>query len=182
MNCADVGEWIDAFVDGELAPSISVDVARHVGRCGPCDGQVRRLLGLRAALVAETERALGALDLSGVWAHVEGEVARVDAQRTWRERVERRRVVPRGFVWGTVAALAAGTALFLRPIAAPPLAPVAGVSQPAGVGPRVAGNARRLPNHVYIDRLAGKDIALRRESKSGTTMIWVNHEVERSGW
>jgi hypothetical protein len=43
-------------------------------------------------------------------------------------------------------------------------------------------DSKRLPNHVFIDRLAGKDIALRREAKSGTTMIWVNHEVERNGW
>ena len=42
--------------------------------------------------------------------------------------------------------------------------------------------AKRPPNHVVIDRLAGKDIAVRRAKKDGTTMIWVNHEVERSGW
>ena len=28
----------------------------------------------------------------------------------------------------------------------------------------------------------GKDINVYREKKSGTTMIWVNHEVESNGW
>lgn len=35
-------------------------------------------------------------------------------------------------------------------------------------------------NHADIDRLSGKDIAVRREPKSGTTIIWVNHAVEES--
>jgi anti-sigma factor RsiW len=175
MDCGDAGTRIDAFVDGELTPSISVDVARHVGQCGRCEGEVQRLLGLRDAMVAEAERAAAALDLSGVWAHVDAAISRGEAQRTWRQRVQARRVVPPGFAWGTIAALAAGTALFLRPTVVPPVTTAANSSQTPVKPPR-------LPNHVYFDRLAGKDIAIRREKKSGTTMVWVNHEVERSGW
>jgi hypothetical protein len=77
-----------------------------------------------------------------------------------------------------VAAIAAGTMLYLRPVS--PHKPKQTASNAASAAQR--GINKRLPNHVYIDRLAGKDIALRRESKSGTTMIWVNHEVESSGW
>jgi hypothetical protein len=36
----------------------------------------------------------------------------------------------------------------------------------------------RFTNDADIDRLAGKDIAVRREPKSGTTIIWVNHLEE----
>jgi hypothetical protein len=36
----------------------------------------------------------------------------------------------------------------------------------------------RSTNAADIDRLAGKDIAVRREPKSGTTIIWVNHLEE----
>jgi hypothetical protein len=86
--------------------------------------------------------------------------------------------VSRGITWGAVAAIAAGTMLYLRPVSPPKPKKVA--SNAASAAQR--GGNKRLPNHVYIDRLAGKDIALRRESKSGTTMIWVNHEVESSGW
>jgi hypothetical protein len=38
--------------------------------------------------------------------------------------------------------------------------------------------AWQAANHAVIDRLTGKDIAVRREPKSGTTFIWVNHTVE----
>ena len=178
MTCADAGPHIDGFVDGELPPAVSIEVARHLGQCRRCDTTVQNLLALRDVIVTETDRALQAVDLSGVWSNVQQAMTRFDAQSAWRERVASRRSVPRGFVWGTVAALAAGTALFLRPTVGPLPMPVAKSASPGPM--RVA--TKRLPNHIYIDRLAGKDIALRREPKSGTTMIWVNHEVASSGW
>ena len=180
MTCADAGPRIDGFVDGELPPSVSIDVARHLGQCRRCDVTVRSLLAIRDALVDGTERAVQDVDLSGVWAQVDQTITRAGAQDAWRARVAARRSVPRGLAWGTIAAIAAATALFLRPIGGPQGVQVAQVVKPGTAATRAA--AKRLPNHVYIDRLAGKDIALRREPKSGTTMIWVNHEVESSGW
>ena len=181
MTCADTVEHIDAFVDGELSASVSIEVARHVSQCSGCDGVVRSLLGLRETLVAESERAVAALDLSDVWTRISSDVARAAQQAAWRQRVVARGTVPRRLAWGAMAALAAGTLLFLRSAEVPPpLRPVAIAKPVIAVAARVGG--KRLPNHVYIDRLAGKDIALRREPKSGTTMIWVNHEVESSGW
>jgi anti-sigma factor RsiW len=176
MSCTDVEALLDAFVDGELSPSISVDVARHAGQCASCDMIVRDMVLLRDALVGASERAVAALDLSRVWPHVESEIVRGEQQTAWRDRVAGRRRVSRGVVWGTIAAMAAGIALLVRPTDP--------VSTPGPIGKVASVNRvdKRLPNHVYIDRLAGKDIALRREPKSGTTMIWVNHEVESSGW
>ena len=181
MTCADAGVRIDAFVDGELSPSISVDVARHVGQCVRCDGAVRRLLTVREALIAESERAVAGLDLSRVWPRVDAEPPRLREQAAWRERRPSSRRLTRGMAWGSsIAAIAAGAALFLRMPVAPTAVPgIAKEATPPGPT-RVA--QKRLPNHVFIDRLAGKDIALRRESKSGTTMIWVNHEVDGNGW
>jgi hypothetical protein len=135
---------------------------------------------IRDALVGASERAVGAMDLSGVWPHVQREIARGEAQTAWRDRVAARRHVPRSVVWGTVAAMAAGIALLVRPTDPGSTRAAQVASRPVPVA--AARVAKRLPNHVYIDRLAGKDIALRREPKSGTTMIWVNHEVESSGW
>lgn len=178
ITCADVAERLDAFVDGELAPSESIDVARHAGGCQRCDTTMRDMLDMREALVAASERGVDGLDLSGVWPHVQGEMARSDAQAVWRGRVAARRALPRGVVWGTIAAVAAAAALMLRS-ANPPAQVVTNVpAQPAAT--RVAD--RRLPNHVHIDRLQGKDVGVRREPKSGTTVIWVNQEVERGGW
>jgi anti-sigma factor RsiW len=179
MTCTDAGESLDAFVDGELAPSVSVEVARHIGQCARCDLTVQRFLAMREALVAASERALGGVDLSRVWTRVEDDIRRLDGQAAWRRRTAGRRRIPASVTWGAVAALAAGMVLFVRSTTTPPAPQVASKPAAAGVA-HVAG--RRLPNHVYIDRLAGKDIALRREPKSGTTMIWVNHEVESGGW
>jgi anti-sigma factor RsiW len=179
MSCAEARAHIDGFVDGELSPAVSIDVARHLGQCERCDGTVQGLLAMREALVREADRTVASLDLSGVWAQVDRTITHAAAQDEWRARLETRRRVPRAVAWGTIAAIAAAAALFLRPTAdTKPMQIVKG-GAPATVA-RAAG--KRLPNHVYIDRLAGKDIALRREPKSGTTMIWVNHEVESSGW
>jgi len=142
---------------------------------------VRGLLGLREALAAESDRAVAALDLSSVWSGVDREIARAAEQAAWRRRVAGRRGAPRGLAWGAVAALAAGTLLFLR-TGEGPQTPRVTATAPATQGPVAKNTIKRLPNHVFIDRLAGKDIALRREPKSGTTMIWVNHEVDRSEW
>ena len=43
-------------------------------------------------------------------------------------------------------------------------------SRPA---PAVA-SYRALPNQTFFDRLTGKDLRVRREPRSGTTIIWVN--------
>jgi anti-sigma factor RsiW len=180
MTCADAGARIDAFVDGELSPSASVEVARHVGQCTRCDGAVRRLLGVRDALIAESERALAGLDLSRVWSNVHAKTAELDAQAAWRMRRPSQGRVTRGMAWGTsIAAIAAAATLFFRPGAIPVVPGLASKTPPVTVA---KATQKRPPNHVFIDRLAGKDIALRREPKSGTTMIWVNHEVDGSGW
>ena len=183
MTCADAAARIDGFVDGELSPSLAIDVARHLGQCRRCDVSVQRLLAIREALTDTSARAVDQLDLSGVWAQVDRAIAKVEGQQEWRDRAAAKRgVMPRRLAWGAAAAIAAGMALFLRPVAGPnvtgPIPPPKG----GGQTQNAKNEQKRLPNHVFIDRLAGKDINLRRESKSGTTMIWVNHEVERSGW
>jgi len=179
MTCTDAAARIDGFVDGELTPSLAIDVARHLGQCRRCDTSVQRLLAIREALADTSARAVDQLDLSGVWAQVDRAISKVEGQQEWRDRAAAKRgVLPRRLAWGAAAAIAAGMAIFLRPLAGPDVTP------PAKGTPSQLAKAeqKRLPNHVYIDRLAGKDINLRREPKSGTTMIWVNHEVERSGW
>jgi anti-sigma factor RsiW len=185
MTCVDAAARIDGFVDGELTPALAIDVARHLGQCRRCDASVQRLLAIREALAEGSARAVDRLDLSGVWAQVDRAVAKVEGQQEWRDRAAAKRgILPRRLAWGAAAAIAAGTALFLRPIGGPGVVvtPPAQIAKGASATQLAKAEQKRLPNHVFIDRLAGKDINLRRESKSGTTMIWVNHEVERSGW
>lgn len=181
LTCAEIGAMVDAFVDSELPAATLLEVARHAGQCPRCDGAVRDLLAVREAVAGHAERAVAGLDLSGVWSRIDAEIARTQARAAWRQRVEARRArLPRGLpLWGSVAAIAAGVAVFLR---GPALQSGVQLAGNAGQPSAVRTAAKRLPNHVYIDRLAGKDIAVRREPKSGTTVIWVNHEVESSGW
>ncbi len=176
MTCGEVGTLLDAFVDTELPSATLLEVARHAGHCAPCERAVQDLLAVREAVVADVDRATEGMDFSGVWSRVEAAIDRSEGQARWRQRSDAKRGrLPRSIpVWGSIAAIAAGAALYVRPIGQ------VATTNPTPSAVRVA--SKRLPNHVYIDRLAGKDIALRREAKSGTTIIWVNHEVEGSGW
>jgi anti-sigma factor RsiW len=179
-TCGDAEALLDAFVDAELPSETMLEIARHAGQCERCDRAVRDLVALRAAVVADVEHGVDGLDLAPVWAQIDAVIARSDAQAAWHERAAARRRRLTGLpLWGSVAAIAAGAALLFR---GPALQQVA--RGPNDVIPTAAVRvaAKRLPNHVYIDRLAGKDIALRSEPKSGTTIIWVNHEAEGTGW
>ena len=168
MTCQDVAQLLDGFVDTELSPSELLDVARHAAICANCDGTIRELTGLRESVAWLVEGEGRTLDLSGVWPAVAATIPRSTRRR------HRGSIVPRQLpVWGAVMALAASVLLWLGTAGQPPShAPkqIASVEQSA--------TRARAANHAVIDRLTGKDIAVRREPKSGTTVIWVNHTVE----
>lgn len=195
MTCPDVEQLLDAFVDTELPPPQLLDVARHAAGCAACDGAIRDLSVLRQSVAALVEREARTLDLSGVWPAI---AAAMDAgdQHPLRPaaRVLRlQRAVPTAPVWGALMALAASVFFWVsgpsrdtssdiaRPLresleSARAETQVASAPRPtSGVAP---ARAMRPVNHAQIDRLSGKDIAVRREPKNGTTIIWVNHTVE----
>jgi anti-sigma factor RsiW len=151
MTCADAASHVDGFVDGELPPAVSIDVARHLSQCRRCDTAVQNLLALRDALVSEADRAVASLDLSGVWAQVDRTITHAAEQGAWRERAAARRRVPRAVAWGTVAAIAAAAALFLRP--------VGDAGRPLNRRGRAPGRRRASASAcrtTCIDRLAGR--------------------------
>jgi anti-sigma factor RsiW len=156
MTCGDVETLLDPFLDSELPPPMLVAVARHAAGCSACDETIRSLSTLREVVAETIRRDAAAVDLSGVWPRIE---AAIDSTRRRRRWTERARGVP---MWAAGLAMAAAITLV-----------VLSVQQTSpGPGVRVA---RVPPNHAYIDRLAGRDVVLRREAKSGTTLIWVNH-------
>ena len=161
MTCDDVEELLDAFVDSELPPPRLLEVARHAAGCTTCETAMRQLETLRRTLAETVLADVAALDLSGVWPRVSAEVQRTKARRMWQRRVRR---LP---AWGAVLAVAASAVFWLVPMDQTrnaPIAPVAGVGHPG-----------KMQNLAYIDRLAGKDVQIRREPKAGTTLIWVNY-------
>jgi anti-sigma factor RsiW len=182
MTCPDVAQLLDAFVDTELPPSQLLDVARHAARCPACDRDIRELSALRQSVAAVIERAGRDLDLSGVWPAVAALVA--PAPRRARI-VTLERGVPSAPVLGGLLALAASVFFWFSPPSswvgdqfASRIADQQVASLPHPPPAPVSARAMRAANHADIDRLAGKDIAVRREPKSGTTIIWVNHTVE----
>jgi anti-sigma factor RsiW len=170
MNCQDVEQLLDGFVDTELSPPQLLDVARHAATCPACDGTIRELTVLRESVARLVEGEVRQLDLSGVWPAVAATIPASWARRTAVT------VLPRKLpVWGAVMALAASLLLWLGTSVQPPSPPkqIASADHPAN-----RARTWQSANHAEIDRLTGKGIAVRREPKSGTTVIWVNHTVE----
>jgi anti-sigma factor RsiW len=163
MTCGDVETLLDAFLDSELPPPMLVAVARHAAGCGACDEAIRSLTILREALADTVRRDAETVDLSGVWVNVEAAIDSTQRRRQWHQRL---RGAP---MWAAGLAMAAALALVLMNVDR------TAVTAPTGSGERIASASRLPPNHAYIDRLAGRDVLLRREPKSGTTVIWVNH-------
>ncbi len=184
MTCADVDQLLDAFVDTELPPPQILDVARHAATCTACDLAIRDIAALRQSVAELVEREGQAIDLSGVWPAVEVAL-RGPAPRAARV-VALRRSIPAAPFWGALMAIAASVFVW---VSGPSneLATQVATQMASSGSPAATAMARPAPtpvravrysNHADIDRLAGKDIAVRREPKSGTTIIWVNHVEE----
>ena len=170
MTCSDVDHLLDSFIDTELPPAQMIAVARHAGTCAICDATLRDFETLRDALGSSVQAEVDALDLSGIWPQV---AVGVDDAIARRARWMSRRGLSAAPVWGAALALAASLmVVVMRPAA--PVGKVADLHRPRPAS-RLASAS--LPNYAQIERLAGKNIAVRREPKDGTTMIWVNHQV-----
>ena len=186
MTCSDVEQLLDAFVDTELPAPQLLDVARHAASCTACDVAIRDLALLRQSVAALVEREACALDLSGIWPAVEAAI-NPPVRRSARI-IALRRAVPAAPLWGAIMAIAASVFVWLSgpstELATQVATQVASAGRPVASVPAQAHTASapiratRFSNHADIDRLAGKDIAVRREPKSGTTIIWVNHVEE----
>jgi anti-sigma factor RsiW len=159
VTCADVERLVDAFADAELPAPTMLAVARHAAGCSTCDDSMRRLQALHESVAHAVRAEADALDLSRVWPAVSAAADRVDARRSWTRRA---RAVPAAAA-GALA-IAATAVLWLQSVRVAPT--------PETTPTLVA--SRALPNQAFIDRLTGKDLRLRREPRSGTTIIWVN--------
>lgn len=163
MTCRDVEQLLGHFVDAELPPPMLLAVARHAGTCPACDQAARELTELHDAIAHTVEAQVAEFDFSRVWPEVERRIApeRREVAGGWR----RLSSTP---LWGGALAIAASALFFLQMPANTPQVVVR--QKPKPVVSRVDRN------QAFIDRLAGKRVAVRREPKSGTTMIWVNYD------
>ncbi|HWP64983.1 MAG TPA: zf-HC2 domain-containing protein [Candidatus Limnocylindria bacterium] len=158
MTCGDVETLLDAFLDSELPPPMLVAVARHAAGCQACDQTIRSLTALREAVADTVRRDAERVDLSGLWPRIEVAIEATDRRRRWKERL---RGAP---LWAAGVAAAAGLALAVMNF------------QTTTPSATVQVQRRGLPrNHAWIDRIAGRDVMLRRLPKDGTTVIFVNY-------
>jgi hypothetical protein len=172
MDCRDVEQHVDRFLDRELPAPMLLEIARHAGECGDCDRTLRELATLGDTIQRAVTADVAALDLSSLWPAVEGAIHAEEVRRSWTRRMRR---VP---MWASGLAAAATLVFWLT---APP-APQERVVQ-RGSMPRADRLAMRTPpNDARIDRLAGKSVGLRREPKAGTTLIWVNSANPEGAW
>ena len=167
MNCTDVEQLLEAFVDTELPPPQLLDVARHAATCSTCDGAIRELTDLRGSVAALLEHEVRQLDLSGVWPAVDAAIGRQAPPRA------RFAVLPGSTpaamrMWAAMMAIAATALLWFRAPATHPVAHKAPMTIAS------AARAARSSNDSAIDRIAGRGITMRREPKSGTMIIWVS--------
>jgi hypothetical protein len=177
MNCTDVSTLLDPFLDTELPPPMLLAVARHAGTCTTCDTAIREMTELRELVARGNATAVDGLDFRGVWSAVEAGIDRHDAALA---RSRRLRALP---MWGTMAAMAAGLLLWMGQIAPPKPQPQSPARQQIARADRTMErdnksilSNRKVDNHTYIDRLrAERAVDVRREPKSGTTVVWVNH-------
>lgn len=166
MPCADVEARLDAFVDSELSPREQIDVARHLARCPGCNAVVERVPALRSSLASMAEVAVESMSLARVWPAVSNTIDGGHRGR-WAWPGERR-VPARGLpMWAAGMAMAAGALLVLRAVQ-PTDAPITATTV-ASLPPR---------SSVVIERVSGPNIDVRRDRKSGATIILVNHAAE----
>ena len=126
---------------------------------------IRELTDLRGAVAALLEHEVRQLDLSGVWPAVDAAIGRQAPPRS------RRAVLPASTpaatrVWAALMALAASAVLWFR-------SPATSAGRRQDARCRVRGTCPQS-NDADIDRIAGRGIAMRREPKSGTMIIWVS--------
>ncbi len=162
MTCRDVEQLLGHFVDAELPPPMLLAVARHAGTCPACDQAARELTELHDAIAHTVEADVAGFDFSRVWPEVERRIAPEPRVAGGWRRISS---MP---LWGGALAVAASALFFLQM--------PANVSQVATTVKPKPAIARVDRNQAFIDRLAGKRVAVRREPKSGTTMIWVNYD------
>jgi anti-sigma factor RsiW len=56
MDCVDVNQFMDAYIDGEFAAQDRVEMERHFEQCEPCRGEARRQAQWKAAIRARMPR------------------------------------------------------------------------------------------------------------------------------
>ena len=162
-GCANIQERLGAWLDGELNPVEGERVELHLQQCHLCLGEKSRLERLDSTLRSTLEAEAAKIAFEPFWAGVH---ARIVEERSWRARVFdwfRLTLTPPRLAWAVPAIIL----LLLGVLSLERFVPGLGFGQ------------TNLASVESIDG-RGMNVALLRESKTKTTVIWLfeDHEGE----
>lgn len=159
-DCEEIQKWLGPWLDGELAPEKAADLRLHVASCAACAGEKARLERLDAALKSVLETKAARVAFEPFWAGVSRRIAEekspaeraLDWARGW--------LFPPRLAWAVPAAIVLLLGLF-------------SYQQYIGWGPTNQAAVESIDGH-------GFNVALLREAKTKTTVIWLfdNQESE----
>jgi len=160
-DCARIQEWLGAWLDGLLPSTKSAEVRRHLESCAVCTAEKVQLERLDAALKRALESKAADAAFGPFWA---GLSERIAHDRSWADRVFD---WTRGlFAFPRIAWVVPVLAIiFLAVFSLPPM--FSDQTNQASVG--------SIDGH-------GFNVALLREAKTRTTVIWLfeNEEAEEN--
>jgi anti-sigma factor RsiW len=162
MNeCDRIQESLGAWLDGELPPARSAEVKLHVEKCAACAAEKVRIQRLDAALKRALEARVSDAAFAPFWAGVRERIAQ---EKSWGQRV---------FDWMR-GVLAFPRLAWAVPVAAVVLIALFSAIRPSGwFTPTNQASVESIDGH-------GFNVALLREAKTKTTVIWLfeNQETE----
>ena len=163
-DCANIQERLGAWLDGELNRVEGERVQLHLKQCPHCHREKTRLGRLDSALKNTLEAEAANLAFAPFWAGVQ---ARIVAERSWQECVFdwfRLTLTPPRLAWAIPAVIL----LLLGVLSLDRFVPG------LGFGQTNLASVESIDGH-------GMNVALFRESKTKTTVIWLfeDHEGEK---
>lgn len=160
-ECDRIQEWLGAWLDGELPPAKAAEVKLHVEKCAACAAEKERIQRLDAALKRALEARVSDAAFAPFWAGVRERIAR---EKSWRDRV---------FDWMR-GVFAFPRLAWTVPVAAMVLIALFSTERYFGwFAPTNLASVESIDGH-------GFNVALLREAKTKTTVIWLfeNQETE----
>ena len=164
-DCEEIKSLLGAWLDGELGASEAAEVRLHLQGCASCLGEKARLEKLQSSLKSVLETKASQLAFEPFWAGVRQRIVEERPWHAWLVDWARAVISPPRLAWAIPAVII----VLLAVLSLEQFFP----------GWRWALSRSNLAAVESIDG-HGFNVALLRESKTKTTVIWLfeNHEGE----
>lgn len=158
-QCDAIQDSIGRWLDGELKATDSEAVRRHVESCADCGAERRRLEKIQTTLDSLLRAEASPLEFAPFWREVR---RRIDEKKPWHEELiewAQSRLTPQRLAWAVPAMiiLVLGFISFAK-------WPLGG----------------QVSNYASVESIDthGRNVALLREDKTKTTIIWLYQDPE----